>query len=83
MSNFNTEEVDYQQLLQIKVLVPRLESLLDMSKSVRYVKQSNRMPLDVHSLNLVHNYQIQGNVTFLVVFLSWPQFCIDDQEFTY
>ena len=38
-------------LLQMQVLVPRLEGLLDtLDMSCRpYVRQSNRMPLDIHS----------------------------------
>ena len=38
-------------LLQMQVLVPRLKGLLDtLNMSCHpYVKQSNRMPLDIHS----------------------------------
>ena len=38
-------------LLQMQVLVPRLEGLLDTLNMsyYHYVKQSNRMPLDIHS----------------------------------
>ena len=37
VSNFNTEKVDYQQLLQMQVLVPRLERLLDSQVTSRVI----------------------------------------------
>ena len=37
VSNFNTEKEDYQQLLQMQVLVPRLERLLDRQVSNRVI----------------------------------------------
>ena len=46
-------------LLQMQVLVPWLEGLFD-TLDMLCVKQSNRMPLDVHSWNWVQNHQIQS-----------------------